>query len=185
MYSVTLGVALALAVEQVIDPERSGVPVRSEAVLPFLAFLVTAFSLYHWAARFVDVSHTGTAAGGSAAIVTTLVVGSTELVLLIASAILISRPTIFLVVVVGVFAFEALAGAALLKARAYGEAEAFARRYLVINGVAAIAGTVAVLVEATSSRPGLVGAIAAVLAWGRAIAFYKVGFALLFQRRAD
>ena len=181
VYSVSLGVALVLAVEQIVDLERSGVSIRLVAALPFLAFIATAFSLYHWAVRFVDLSYSGEERRRPGAIVTSLFVGSTELIILIALSILISRPAVFLAGLVVVFAFEVVAGLALRATDAYVAAGDFARKYLLINGLALVCAALGMLVVSLGDAdPVVAGAVALLASWGRAVAFYRVGFRLLF-----
>lgn len=186
VYSVTLGVALALGVEQVIDLDREPIPVRPDLLLPFLAFLLTAFSLYHWAVRFVDVSYGERRSPGMPAIVTSLVVGSSEIVLLIALSILIARPGTFLAALLILLVFEVVAGLAFLKVGAYGSATEFAKRYLLINLTVLVCGLVGVaVIRAQGSGAAVSGFIALALSSARAIAFYKTGFRLLFDRSAS
>lgn len=181
VYSVSLGVALVLAVEQVVDQHRAGIPVEGDAFLPFLAFVVTAFSLYHWAIRFVDLPSGDGHRRSPAAVVVALIVGATELLLVIALSTLVSRPEAFLNCLAALLAFEVLAGVALHASDAYGRASQFALRYLAVNGIAfalALCGAVAVAIA--DPQPVVAGVVAAVVAWARAAAFYRAGFDLLF-----
>ena len=180
VYSVTLGVALALAVQQVIDVGRQDLPLNVDSIMPCLAFIILAFSLYHWAVRFIDVAHTENRRS-SVAIVTSLLVGSVELVVLLVLAILVSRPDAFLVAFAATLAFEVLAGFSLRLAKAYGTYEAFARRYLLINGIAVMIAAAAVIPALTMSLGSLTAGLAALLISAlRSVVFYMTGFSLLF-----
>ena len=118
VYAVALGIALVLAVEQIVDIEREGAPFTFGLLPAFFAFVATAFALYHWAVRVVDISYVeDQRARSRRAIVTDLLVGSTEVLLVIALSILISRPTAFHVAITGLFAFEVLAGSALTRSK--------------------------------------------------------------------
>ena len=181
VYSVTLGVALALAVERTIEVDTGGLSVDMGAGLALLAFVVTAFSLYHWAVRFVDVAYADTSPHG-AAIVTSLLVGSVELVALLALSLFVSDSELFLVGLAGLLAFEAAAGVALWRSGAYGTLTTFGRKYLLINTAAVMAATgAAVLLEVADAPGALWGGAALLVACGRAVAFYKVGFRTLFK----
>ena len=186
VYAVALGVALAIAVEQVIDLDRPGVPVRPLSVLPFVAFVVTGFALYHWAVRFLDLASGGDDRRQSTgAIVTSMIVGATEILLLIALSTLISRPFIFLVSFAGLLAFELLAGSALLASGAYGRLKGFGKEYLVIHAaclVLAIAGAAISELALTSGSGVLMGIVAVAVGLLRTVVFYRLAFPLLFGR---
>ncbi|HEY7875331.1 MAG TPA: hypothetical protein VIG64_09435 [Actinomycetota bacterium] len=181
VYSVSLGVALVIAVEQLIDLERPGIPMRGDSILPFLAFVMTAFSLYHWAIRFIDLPAELDERRPRKGTVATLLVGATELLLVIGLSTLVSKPATFLGWLATLLGFELVAGVVLRAARAYGGAESFARRYLVINGAAfacALAG--ALVVSSGSGSPVGAGVVVAGVATARATAFYSAAFDLLF-----
>jgi hypothetical protein len=185
VYSVALGVALVLAVEQVIDLERAGLPLRGEALVTFLAFIATGFSLYHWAARFIDLFFARADPRPVSATVTALAVGSAELLLLIALSILIARPSVFLGGLAAVFAFEVAAGLALRATNGYEGIEGFGRAYLVVNAAAAGAALVSIPVARVADAELATGLLALAVSWGRAIAFYRVGFRFLFGSPGD
>jgi hypothetical protein len=184
VYAVALGVGLALAVEQVIDPGRPGVPLRPQTLLPFFSYVITGFPLYHWAVRFLDLSEQdGPPSRG--AIMTSLVIGSTELLLLLALAVLVARPFVFLVSFAGVLAFEAVAGATLLALGAYGANDGFGRRYITLHVIClgvAIVGVAATELVWSSQMAVASGLIAAGIGLLRTLVFYRLGFGLLFGR---
>lgn len=182
VYSVSLGVALVLAVEQVIDLEREGLPIRGSAVLPFLAFTVTGFSVYHWATRFIDLFFSGSTSRprAVAAVVALLAVGSTELLLLIALSILIAQPDVFLAALTIFLVFEVLAGLVLTRAGAYADVGGFGRAYLVVNVIALGLAVVGVAVSGVLDREVVTGLLAFAVGAIRAGGFYKAGFEVLF-----
>ena len=186
VYAVALGVALAIAVEQVIDLDRSGVPVRPLAVLPFIAFVVTGFALYHWAVRFLDlVTAEDDRRQSTGAIVTSMIVGATEILLLIALSTLISRPFVFLVSFAGLLAFELLAGSSLLASGAYGRLKEFGKKYLIIHAVClvlAIIGAAISKLGLTSGTGVMMGIVVVAVGLFRTVAFYRSAFPLLFGR---
>ena len=144
VYSVALGVALVLAVEQIVDTEKEGAPFAFGLFPSFLGFVFTSFALYHWAVRVVDISYIEHARSRPRlAIVTDLLVGSTELLLLIALSILISRPSAFLVALTGLLGFELLPAAAFTRSSRYPEFERLTTRYWQVN----LAGFAARVVE--------------------------------------
>ena len=183
VYSVALGVALVLAVEQIVDTEKEGAPFAFGLFPSFLGFVFTAFALYHWAVRVVDISYIEHARSRPRlAIVTDLLVGSTELLLLIALSILISRPSAFLVALTGLLGFEVLAGAAFTRSRGYAGFERFATRYWQVNLAGFAAGVVGIVLLETvwPSDGDIAGWITLALGLARTSAVYGVGFDFLF-----
>ena len=180
VYSVSLGVALVLAVEQVVDLERAGVPLRDGALLPFLGFVATAFSLYHWAIRFIDLPYRAGRPRPPSAVITALLVGSTELLLLIGLSTLVSKPVTFLGWLAALLGFEVVAGIVLGATGAYGDAAQFGRRYLLVNALAFAAATAGAIAATAASGTLVAGVLAAGIGWARAVAFYWAGFRLLF-----
>jgi hypothetical protein len=165
VYAVVLGVTLVLAVEQVIETGGDGSPFRGELVLPFLAFVSLAFSIYHWGV-FVD-----------------LLVGTFELLTLIGLSILISRPSTFAVGVVIVLAFEVVAGLVLGAVGNYASLDAFPRTYLWLNlFTMALLGLALLTLEIMSPATGEVGAgpVVFIAAVARTAFFYGLGFRVLF-----
>ena len=184
VYSVALGIALVLAVEQILDVERDGAPFTFDLFPAFFAFVVTAFALYHWAIRVVDRGYVESSNSRSRrAIVTDLLVGSIEVLLLIALSILISRPGAFLVGLTGLLGFEVAAGAAFTHSDGYRGFEQFARRYWQVNLVAFLAGAIAIAlleVLSTGDEELVRGWIAFVIALSRTSTVYGLGFDFLF-----
>ena len=181
IYTVALGIALVLAVEQVVDLEGRGWPQVWPSVLPFLAFVAVSFTLYHWASRFVDLSYAPGEQRPVASDVATMLIGTTELLLVIALSLLIGRPEVFLGGLAVLFAFEVLAGLAFTKSGAYATFADFGRAYLAMNALTALASATALALVLLLDLPATAGGVFAVaITWGRATAFYKQGYTLIF-----
>jgi hypothetical protein len=97
LYAIVVGLGLALAVEQVIDLNRSGVPVVTEHVPLFLAYLNIAFALAHASVRYLQLAYDEAAIGdlGRGRIIGDLVLGVGHFLLLMALSFLITRPSAF------------------------------------------------------------------------------------------
>ncbi len=190
VYAVVLGVALVLSVEQVIHLGEEGSPFRGRLVLPFLAFVSLAFSIYHWGVTYLDRRYAeGRGATGSrAGVFVDLLVGTTELLALIGLSILISRPSTFAVGVVIVLAFEVIAGLVLGAAGNYRRLGAFPRTYLWINlASVAVLGLAMLILEMAAEGAGEVaaGLVVFIAAVARTAVFYGLGFSVLFAEDAS
>ena len=96
LYVVVLGVAVVLAAEQIIAPEKGGVPVEWSVLPLFVAFGLIAFPTYHGIGAYLDLTY---GASGTQVrplrVVADFVAGFLQFFLLIALALLISRPVYF------------------------------------------------------------------------------------------
>ena len=63
LYAIVVGLGLALAVEQVIDLNRSGLPVATEHIPVFLGYLNIAFALAHASVRYLQLAYVESALG--------------------------------------------------------------------------------------------------------------------------
>ena len=97
LYAVVVGLGLALALEQVIDLESSGVPIAGEHVPLFLAFLNIAFALAHASVRYLQLAYIERAIGEfrRGRVIADLVLGVGHFLWLMALSFLITRPTAF------------------------------------------------------------------------------------------
>lgn len=102
LYAVVVGLGLALAAEQVIDLQHRGVPVRSQHLPLFLAFLDIAFALAHSSVRYLQLAYVQGEVGvlRRGRVLGDLVLGVGQFLLIIAMALLITRPATFAVVVI-------------------------------------------------------------------------------------
>ncbi len=180
-----LGIALVLAVEQLIDIGAAGSPFRGRLFLPFLAFVSLAFSLYHWGVTYLDRRYADESASARSrlGVFVDLLVGTSELLALIGLSILISRPLTFAVGVVILLAFEVIAGLVLGAARNYQGLGRFPRTYLWLNLVAAaLLGLALLILEVASQGIGEVaaGLVVFIAAVARTAVFYSLGFGVLF-----
>ncbi len=185
VYAVVLGVALVLSVEQVIHVGEEGSPFRGQLVLPFLAFVSLAFSIYHWGVTYLDRRYADRRATSDSrsGVFVDLLVGTTELLTLIGLSILISRPSTFAVGVVIVLAFEVVAGLVLGATGNYRRLGAFPRTYLWLNlASVAVLGLALVVLEMASEGTGgfATGLVVFIAAVARTAVFYGLGFSVLF-----
>ena len=97
LYAVVVGVGLALAVEQIIDLGRSGVPVDIGHVPVFLAYLNIAFALAHASVRYLEMAYVNRQLRslGKGRVIADLVLGVGHFLWLIVLSFLITRPFAF------------------------------------------------------------------------------------------
>ena len=97
LYAIVVGLGLALAIEQVIDLGRSGVPVATEHVLVFLAYLNIAFALAHASVRYLQLAYVEAAVGafGRGRVMGDLVLGVGHFLWLMALSFFVTRPAAF------------------------------------------------------------------------------------------
>ena len=97
LYAIVVGLGLALAVEQALDLERSGIPVSFEQLPLFLAYLNLAFPLAHASVRYLELAYVDRVVGtlSKGRVLRDLALGTGHFLLLIALSLLISRPIAF------------------------------------------------------------------------------------------
>jgi hypothetical protein len=98
LYAIVVGLGLALAVEEVLDLGREGVPVRAEHLALFLAYINVAFPLAHASVRYLELAYVDRAVGrlGKGRVLADLVLGTGHFLWLITLSFLIARPIAFL-----------------------------------------------------------------------------------------
>ncbi|HEV3473492.1 MAG TPA: hypothetical protein VG408_09885 [Actinomycetota bacterium] len=89
-----VGLGLALSAEQLIDLERSGVPVRWEHVPLFTTYLALALPFSHASVRYLDLTYLGRSVGATRT-VADIIYGGGNFIWLIALAFFVSRPVVF------------------------------------------------------------------------------------------
>ena len=99
LYAIIVGLGLALAIEQLIDLNRDGIPLTTEHVPLFLAYLNLAFPLAHSSVRYLDLAFIDKAAGqlGKARVLGDLALGMGHFLFLITLSFLVTRPSAFAV----------------------------------------------------------------------------------------
>jgi hypothetical protein len=113
-YAVVIGVALVLAVEEIIDSSDASSPIDWTSLPLFLSFALLAFSYYHGSVRYLDVMYSDEGPELSRLrIYSDLFIGAIDTMLVIALSILISRPIYFLTVLTIMFVLEVLRVATL------------------------------------------------------------------------
>jgi hypothetical protein len=98
LYPVVVGVALALAAEQIVDLDRAGVPIRWEHVPLFIAWIAVAMPFAHLAVRFLDFTYGRRESGrpvSKAYTLANVVFGAVHFLALIALALFVTRPFVF------------------------------------------------------------------------------------------
>ena len=107
LYAVVVGVGLALAAEQLVDLDKTGVPVRWEDVPLFVSWIAVALPFAHVFVRYLDFAFGRHAEGASGRGLAfgNIFFGAVHYIGLIALALFLSRPLVFgwtLVIFVGV-----------------------------------------------------------------------------------
>ncbi len=97
LYAIVVGLGLALAVEQLIELNRSGAPVAFEHVPLFLAYLNIAFALAHASVRYLQLAYVDRAIAsfGRGRVIGDLVLGVGHFLWLMTLSFLITRPHAF------------------------------------------------------------------------------------------
>ena len=97
LYAVVVGVALTLAVEQLVDLERDGVPIRWEHVPLFISWVSVAFPFAHIFVRYLDVLYGKRIEGGAGRglAMGNIFVGATHYLWIIALALFFTRPLVY------------------------------------------------------------------------------------------
>lgn len=97
LYAIVVGLGLALAVEQVIDLDRTGFPVDTEHLPLFLAYLNIAFALAHASVRYLHLVYVDASLGplGRPRVIGDLVLGVGHFLWLMALSFLVTRPRPF------------------------------------------------------------------------------------------
>lgn len=137
---MVLGVAVVLAAEEIIAPEKDGPPVEWSVLPLFLAFGLVAFPTYHGIGAYLNLTY-----GESSAqvrplrVVSDFVVGFLQFFLLIALALLISRPVYFAATMMLLVLSDALRTFALQRFARREEISDLERNSAIINGSAGVA----------------------------------------------
>lgn len=102
LYAIVVGLGLALAVEQVIDLDRSGFPVTAEHVPLFLAYLNIAFALAHASVRYLQLAYVNGELGalGRPRVIADLVLGVGHFLWLMTLSFVITDPNAFALIAV-------------------------------------------------------------------------------------
>ena len=149
LYAVVLGVGLGLGVERVLGTGRGGIPIRWGDFPLFLAFAVVAFAFYHLSVRYLDLAYDGSEERKEARrrVVRDLVLGGTQLLLVVALSVFIDRPATFAYTLLLLFIVN-VAGILLL--RGLGAAPMPVERYALPTDLAGI-GLLTVVLVATAA----------------------------------
>lgn len=140
LYTVVVGVALAVALSNLID-QQSSVPVRLEAVPYFVAYVFTLVPFYHGALRHLDIAYfeSRTSHTKPGALMVDWSLLFIESCGLLALALLINRPIPFMFTLIALFTFDLLWAFAAHLAFSPTPPEIPAeRRWAVINFVAVV-----------------------------------------------
>ena len=97
LYAIVVGLGLALAVEQIVDLDRSGLPVAAEQIPVFLAYLNIAFALAHASVRYLQLAYVDGVIGalGRGRVIADLTLGVGHFLWLMSLSFLIARPSAF------------------------------------------------------------------------------------------
>jgi len=99
LYVIVVGLGLALSAQQVVDLTKSGVPIVLKHLPLFFAYLIVAFALAHSSVRYLQLAYEDSLVGplSKGRVLGDLVLGVGQFLLLIAMALLITRPFAFLI----------------------------------------------------------------------------------------
>lgn len=140
LYVVVLGVAVVLAAEQIIAPEKEGVPVEWGVLPLFLAFGLVAFPTYHGIGAYLDQTYGARSAEvRPIRVLSDFLVGFIQFFLLIALALLISRPAYFAGTMMLLVISDAIRTIALQRFARREDASSLERNAALINGSAGLA----------------------------------------------
>jgi hypothetical protein len=186
-YAVILGVALVLAVEEIVDAAEESSPIDWASIPLFLAFAALAFSYYHGSVRYLDVMYSSEGPELSKLrVYSDLLIGAIDMMLLIALSILISRPLYFLAVITVLFAFEVVRVAILKRflprEQIFGLETDFALIHIGLIPVFAAIFLIARTIDATESQRLVVGVPLMTLMVLRSIFSYRRSFELYFPQ---
>jgi hypothetical protein len=188
-YAVILGVALVLAVEEIVDAAEESSPIDWGSIPLFIAFAALAFSYYHGSVRYLDVMYSNEGPDLSKLrVYSDLFIGAIDMMLLIALSILISRPLYFLSVLTLLFVFEVVRVAVLKqfvpKEQIFPLETEFALIHLVLIPIFIVIFLVARTMDTADSQRLVVGIPLMVLVVVRSIVSYRRSFELYFPQRA-
>lgn len=187
-YAVILGVALVLAVEQVVDAASESAPIDWRSIPLFGAFAVLAFSYYHGSVRYLDVMYEAEGPELSKVrVYSDLLIGAVDMMLLIALSILVSRPLYFLGVITLLFLFGVVRVGILKRfvpADQIFQLETdFAKMHLVLIPAFVALFFYARTTESVDSQRLLVGIPVMTMVLIRSILSYRRSFDLYFPQR--
>ena len=102
LYAIVVGLGLAVAVEQIIDPDSTGFPIAFEHVPIFLAYLNIGFALAHSSVRYLELGYEDRLLGnlGKGRVLGDLVLGVGHFLWLITLSFLVTRPLPFVYVMI-------------------------------------------------------------------------------------
>ena len=102
LYAIVVGIGLAVAVEQIIDPGRAGSPIAFEHVPVFIAYLNITFALAHSSVRYLELGYEDGLLGalGKGRVLADLVLGVGHFLWLITLSFLVTRPVLFVYVAI-------------------------------------------------------------------------------------
>jgi hypothetical protein len=155
LYNVVSGVALALAITQLIDVTAPTVPVHTDRIFNFLTFIVIIIPFHQGAVRHLFATYVED--GGSSrikrgALALDFVILFVEACLLVALALLIQKTILFVTALIGLLALDSVWGFMATLAFTGGQAQAAERKWSIINVVA-----IATLILMYIFGPRLVG----------------------------
>ena len=140
LYVVVLGVAVVLAAEEIVAADDPGVPIEWSVVPLFLAFGLVAFPTYHGIGVYLDLTYGEKGADvRPLRVVSDFVVGFLQFFLLIALALLISRPLYFAGSMMLLVFSDAARTFALQLFASREEMSSLERTSAIINGLAGLA----------------------------------------------
>jgi hypothetical protein len=138
LYNVVIGVALAIAIEKVIDEEAAYIPISRQHIWIFLTFVVTAIPFYHGAIRHLYATYVEE--GGSkrvkrGALLLDFAILFTESGLFVALAYLIQSPAAFVALFILLIFLDSIWGFIAVTSIAGTQAQSAEKTWALINVV--------------------------------------------------
>ena len=97
LYAIVVGLGLALAIEQIVDLDKDGLPILVEHLPVFLAYLNIAFPLAHSSVRYLELAYVDKDAGALSKqrVLGDLALGMGHFLFLLSLSFLVTRPAAF------------------------------------------------------------------------------------------
>lgn len=189
-YAVILGVALVLAVEEVVDSASASSPIDWSLLPLFFAFGALAFSYYHGSVRYLDLMYSPNGPQLSRLrIYSDLLIGAIDMMLLIALAILVGRPLYFVSALTILFIFEVARVFALKRflpsEQIFPLETEFALIHVVLVPLLIAIFVIGRFFEETETQRLIVGIPLMILMVGRSVVSYRRSFELYFPRQTE
>jgi hypothetical protein len=155
LYNVVSGVALALAITQLVDATAPAIPVQTDRILPFLTFIVIIIPFHQGAVRHLFATYVedgGSSRVKQGALALDFVILFAEACLFVALALVMGKENLFTITLITLLLIDCVWGFMATLAFTGAQAQSTERKWSIINVVA-----VAVLILLYIFGPRLLG----------------------------